>query len=46
MSKILYRLLAVLFFAPYFGAYAISYALRLPGRENMPTIKEWFLIEE
>ena len=42
MERILYLILATLFFAPYLGAYLLAHALKLKDRENMPTIPEWF----
>lgn len=41
MEKLLY-ILSIIFFIPYLGAYLIANIFRLEGRENMPTIKEWF----
>ena len=41
--KIFYYLLATLFFAPYAAAFTAAHVFKMEGRENMPTIKEWFL---
>lgn len=46
MRKTIIRLLQIIMFPFYASAYALSYALKMQDRENMPTIKEWFCIEE
>lgn len=46
MKKAIIRTLQITMFPFYFGAYVLAHVLRMKDRENMPTIKEWFEIEE
>ena len=41
-----YRIITIVMFPFYLGAYIIAHALRMKCREDMPTIREWFIIDE
>ena len=45
MKKLLYIIPAFLFI-PYMCAYIIAHVFRMKGREDVPTIKEWFSLED
>lgn len=45
-KRIIYRSIQIVLFPFYLGAYTIAHLLRVRDMENMPTIKEWFEIEE
>ena len=45
-NKIMCRAIQIMLFPFYLGAYTIAHLLRVKDRKNMPTIKEWFEIEE
>lgn len=42
---IMYKVIQIILFPFYLGAYIIAHLLKVKDRENMPTIKEWFTIE-
>ena len=43
MKKTFYAILATVCFIPYICAYGIAYLFKMEDRENMPTVKEWFM---
>ena len=45
MRKLIY-ILPTLLFAPYICAYAIAHIFKMKDREDMPTVKEWFALED
>lgn len=45
MKKNVYRIISIVLFPFYAGAYLLSHALRMKGREDMPTFTEWFEME-
>ena len=45
-KRIMCRTIQIMLFPFYLGAYTIAHLLKVRDRENMPTIKEWFEIEE
>lgn len=43
---IICRILSIVMFPFYACAYGLSHLLKLKDREDMPTFKEWFIIEQ
>ena len=41
-KKIIFAPFVTILFAPYMCAYGIAHLLKLKGKEDMPTPKEWF----
>lgn len=46
MKKAIIRLVQIIMFPFYTGAYVLAHVLRMKDRENMPSFIEWFDIEE